>query len=231
MALFPLKIGFFNMSLELTPNKGRKGFFQFSQSESIINMNETFTINLGDTVHLTDPCYDSSDKDFDNGTYFFTPCVSGEWAITLLKNERGYHAGIRGQSKDSSTHRTENGFAFVDSGQFGIFDATIFDDNKEYDNLDNFYGKACNFTLSREGCGVVDNAGFVSRTAYGDGSYDITMFFNENDKLTQFEITFISHEDWDEEDLSDEEWNEFMGEDCYDDSSDDNWALGTLEVD
>lgn len=173
-------------------------------------MNKTFTINLGDTVHLSDPCYSTEDSNSGGGVYFNTPCVSGEWKITLEKNDRGYHTGFRGKSCDSSIDHTVDGFAFVDSGQFGIFDSAIWEDKKEFDDPNNFYGKSCTLTLSEEGCGVIDGSGFVSRTAYGDGRYDLTMYFNKDNKLTQFEIVFVSDEleDYEEDWEEDYDWDE-----------------------
>jgi|GEM_PF-5823906 len=162
-------------------------------------MTETFTIKLGNTAHLSDPCY-TTDDDYNNGAgiHLHESCVGGDWQITLQKNERGEHAVLRGQSPDASRSCTVNTFAWVDSGQFGIFDNTIWDDVKEYDNPDNFYGKAGSLSLSEEGCGVIDNAGFVTRTAYGDGTYNLVKYLNAEGELTAFEIVF-AEEDEDEE--------------------------------
>ena len=50
----------------------------------------------------------------------------------------------------------------------------------------------------------------MSRTAYGDGRYDLTMYFNKDNKLTQFEIVFVSDEleDYEEDWEEDYDWDE-----------------------
>jgi len=133
-------------------------------------MTETFRIKLGNTAHLSDPCY-TTDDDYNNGAgiHLHESCVGGDWQITLQKNERGEHAVLRGQSPDASRSCTVSTFAWVDSGQFGIFDN-----------------------------GVIDNAGFVTRTAYGDGTYNLVKYLNAEGELTAFEIVF-AEEDEDEE--------------------------------
>ncbi len=174
-------------------------------------MKETFTIKLGNTAHLADPCYTTED-DYNNGagTHLYTPCVSGDWEITVQKNERGELVVLRGQSPDASRSSNVWYFAWVFSGQFGIFDSTIWDDVKEVDNPDNFFGKATNLTLSEQGCGVIDNAGFVTGTPHDISTYNLVKYFNAEGELTEFELTefeLVSAEE-DEEDEEDEDFSD-----------------------
>jgi hypothetical protein len=91
----------------------------------------------------------------------------------------------------------------VDSGQFGIFDASIYDGDSEY-GQPGFYNDCCEATLTHDRCGTVGDLsqlGFVSSSGYGDGGYFGLGAFDENNNLVKFRITFI-------EELSDEdrEW-------------------------
>lgn len=91
----------------------------------------------------------------------------------------------------------------VDSGQCGIYDYVFFeqyDNNKgEYDELETFYGKACNITLSEQQAGVHDNKGFVSNSGYGDGCYNCYIAENNQGEVIAIKVVFIDLEEYEEE--------------------------------
>jgi hypothetical protein len=93
----------------------------------------------------------------------------------------------------------------VDSGQCGIFDNSLYPDNKtgEYGDEDTFYGKCCELTNP---CGTLD-FGVVSSSGYGDGSY--TCYTIENEKGV-FGVKIIFLEDYDDydDDIFDDDDND-----------------------
>jgi hypothetical protein len=86
----------------------------------------------------------------------------------------------------------------VDSGQFGIFDASIYSTSISY-NEPGFYKNCCDVTQGDFPYGVVDSAGFVSASGYGDGGYEGFGAF-EGDQLVAFRIEFITENKYDYED-------------------------------
>lgn len=167
-----------------------------------------FEITSG-KVCLSDPCYSREDVDcgkFDvpakNGTWIAEVCVehNGGWgdavsAVTCIHQDSfiPMFSGL------------EFGFG-VDSGQFGIFDSSIWEDESAWDDENKtFYGKCCNMTChTKERLGVIDGKGFVSSTGFGDGCYNGFMELDSDGNLIGFRIVFIDpngeEEDWDEDD-------------------------------
>jgi hypothetical protein len=102
----------------------------------------------------------------------------------------------------------------VDSGQCGIFDFEKYpneEDTGAYGDLESFYGKCCNLTLSDDGYGVLEN-GIVTSSGYGDGSYTMFALYDESEeKLIGVKVVFIDYEnkfDSEEEDCEDCNCNE-----------------------
>ena len=99
----------------------------------------------------------------------------------------------------------------VDSGQFGIFDASTYIGDTDRDQR-KWYMAICNCHTS-DGNTIPDGSGFVSGTGYGDGSYIGHGAFI-NDELVKFSITFLEDEE-EEEDYYDED-DEDENSDEYD---------------
>jgi hypothetical protein len=163
-----------------------------------------FKIESG-LVHLSDPCYKI---DTWCGQYN-VPAKNGDWEATVEYTDSGRVASFSAFFLQIDPHpapTTQTVFYIgVDSGQFGIFDAEIYDPESDYESP-GFYRDCCDATLARAGAGVVQDKGFVSRTGWGDGSYECVMTKTENGELVGIDIVFISDvdEDWDEEDEDEE---------------------------
>jgi hypothetical protein len=149
-------------------------------------------------VNLSDPCYN---VDTWCGAYN-VPARNGDWHVEVehidsfgnrVKQWKAYHKDFRNQY--GVLMDVDFG---VDSGQFGIFDSGIYNDNSEYDEP-GFYRDCCDITLTKDSCGVVSEQGFVSSSGFGDGSYIGLASYDDNGDLTMFEIDFISSYDDEEE--------------------------------
>ena len=173
----------------------------------------TFDIQLGDVVHLSDPCYevdkDTFHRDFNVQN---VPCLSGTWKVKVdvmqSENEgtiiKGFSASHVHTNYDYMS--LPDGYSFdvgVDSGQFGIFDSSIYENDADYDRVDSFYRACADATLSDARCGVIKDKGFVCSSGYGDGSYLINAYFHENGKLGYISIQFFEFAEF-----VDEEWDE-----------------------
>ena len=161
-----------------------------------------FEITSG-RVHISDPCYDTSPNETDN-----VPAKNGVWCSSVDYGIEGRVASIRVWHKDCPSPYCDKSFSYgVDSGQLGIFDASIYDSNSEYGES-GFYNDCCEATLSPERVGVVQGKGFVSSTGYGDGCYEGYSSFH-NGELIAFTVEFISQdEDWDDDDWEDEDFGD-----------------------
>ena len=170
-------------------------------------MKQTFELKSGKIV-ISDPCYDRATwcgiygRKAMNGTWETDIGISdeGEWGkrVSVLVAKHGDFA---------SRHDWEDyGTVGVDSGQMSIFDSNAYKDGEgEADKDGTFYNRCC-----RETCkafdhrpkkkadedydwGVVDNAGVVSCSGYGDGSYPVEVI-KEGDKIVAVRVTFIEEE-------------------------------------
>jgi hypothetical protein len=173
---------------------------------------DTFSFKLGGLVHLTDPCYDAPDPRYelinDGCGLYNVPCLEGDWRATRSYNDNrdaereNRVVGFTIVSADlgAKAVRTKSYRVGVDSGQFGIFDASIYENDSDYDVEGSFYRTVCDIT-NQENCGTVFNSGFVSSSGYGDGGYNLICGFFDG-KLAYASITFIEDYDDDEDDMS-----------------------------
>ena len=171
---------------------------------------DTFRFKLGNLVHLTDPCYDAPENKgeikFDGNGLYNVPCAEGDWIATrqysddksINRENRVVGFTVINEDRGKKACRTKSYRVGVDSGQFGIFDASIYDNDSDYEVEGGFYRTVCDITIT-DACGTVFDSGFVSSSGYGDGSYDLVCGFVD-DVLTFVSITFIYDEDEDEDD-------------------------------
>ena len=101
--------------------------------------------------------------------------------------------------------------AGVDSGQFGFFDFAHyrndesakdlkkyeFGDNYDIEEGDAWYRACSDLTLGDEQWGVLPN-GVVSSSGFGDGSYDVFGYKDENGEYVAFAVVFIYSDDDDD---------------------------------
>lgn len=148
------------------------------------------TIKLSDTVMVSDPCYQVPTW----CQHKLTGVLPGEYIVSAMETDEGdwgdriglLAAVHKDYAEDSAnnnlTWRTVKGAVIgVDSGQCGIFSMESYRNDEvfsepnnfgftEYDKGDHWYGHMCDRTLSDSMWGVYD-AGVVSSSGYGDGSY------------------------------------------------------------
>lgn len=151
----------------------------------------TFEITSG-FVHVTDPCYEVETW---CGNYNL-PARNGTWrAEVSLDDDEGpvasfvtIHEDYQGKNLTWKYLENEVG---VDSGQAGIFDASIYEPKTPYGDEEKFYGRCCAATLSEKHCGVVFNKGFVSNSGFGDGGYDGYGAYDFAGNLIAVKVVFI----------------------------------------
>ncbi len=167
----------------------------------LINYYDAGFSNLKNTVIVTDPCYPEDSwcskvlKDVQEGRFKCLLCISDEedWGrrvSNLIAIHEDYLDCID----------FKNGFQFdsklicqipyynvigVDSGQAGIFNYDYYkthqpdnDWNLDINGNKSWYRRICDITGSESLGGVVDNAGIVSCSGYGDGSYTCSAFYD-----------------------------------------------------
>lgn len=154
-----------------------------------------FQINSG-KVNLTDPCYDISTW---CGSYGM-PAKNGEWQVKI-RHDQGRVSGWVAYHQDhqrASTYDLSIEFG-VDSGQFGIFDASTYVGDTDDDGRKWYFG-ICDITCDSDRSGITpDGLGFVSSTGWGDGSYVGQGAFDEYGNLVKFVIDFMEDECDDDE--------------------------------
>jgi hypothetical protein len=154
----------------------------------------SFEINSG-KVHLTDPCYKTTtwcgayNIPAKNGKWYAIP-EDGESLGCIISAFTVYHEDHK---LDEVTELLDYDLG-VDSGQFGIFDTSIYDENTSYD-APGFYRNCCDITLRYPSCGIIGDSGFVSSSGYGDGSYPGYGAFDKDNNLVKFCVRFVFSED------------------------------------
>ena len=84
----------------------------------------------------------------------------------------------------------------VDSGQCGIFDADYYEEHQpddDYYDLNSWYRKVCELTYNN--AGITDGLGVACESGYGDGTYDLWVAKDDDDKVFAMKVVFISEED------------------------------------
>jgi hypothetical protein len=189
-------------------------------------MSNLETIELGENVRVSDPCYDDDVwcKTKLEGV------LPGKYKVDVNFSDEGAW-GTR-VSKLTVIHQdyvnTPLGWEDydtigVDSGQAGIFCESSYrkdsiaadietenvnfnlgDYRKEDAGGDEWYEKMCRLTLSKNSWGAYPT-GVVTSSGFGDGSYPLDVARNDDDKIVGITITYIEPEDeWeDEEDEGD----------------------------
>lgn len=167
---------------------------------------EKITINLGDTVYVTDPCYDvdvwcrTTLRNVLPGEYI--AWMTGEFPMYGMRNSGlvVIHKDYYGKKKKWYYH----GNIGVDSGQAGIFDAASYRDDSAVDSInppniefcvpgkkqpgDLWYDAVTKFTLGDKRWGGYSH-GIVSSSGCGDGMYDFRVLKAKN-KIVGISIDF-----------------------------------------
>ena len=155
-------------------------------------------IQIKNKVIISDPCYNRNTwcmTDQDNmleGNYnYFVDDINDEDWGNRIKSIEIIHENYERPKQ----WNYKNDLVGVDSGQAGIFCDTIYpkeEDTGKYNDLNSFYGKCCDATLSKEQFGIIENSGIVSSSGYGDGQYTCFIQNNEQNKCIGVRIVFIN---------------------------------------
>ena len=180
-------------------------------------MKNTFEVTSGKIV-CSDPCYEIPtwcQEIIEN-------VANGTWEAEVVESGRVYRLFVT--HMNSNTGGIEDfvgesiGYCGVDSGQFGFFDFDYYRNDKIAENLqkqdfgadfdeedgDSWYRACCKITID-EKWGVMP-FGAVSRSGYGDGSYEVKGVKNKKDEWVGFCVEFIpDYEDDEEEEYEEEE--------------------------
>lgn len=173
-------------------------------------------INLGnfivseDKIHVSDPCYSYDiwcTETINNvlpGAYNAIIEISdeGDWGERVSRLIISHRDYPEINPTILISDRIE-----VDSGQAGFFDDDYYKENQggDFEDKDSFYGKCCELTLSDIQGGIIDNRGAVVRSGYGDGSYELYIGKNEDNKVVSASLVFIEEDDFEEDFQEDDE--------------------------
>lgn len=174
----------------------------------------TFEVVSGQ-VMVSDPCYELNtwcQTKLDNvaiGTWtsFITKYDDGEWGIRV-SNLVAYLGDT--EPTEEEWKLVEGAHIGVDSGQAGIFDATVYRNNdsapdtsflshsRQEEEGEKWYSHMCDLTLGTGDQAGVTTGGVVSSSGYGDGGYSLYSIIKD-DKIVALKIVFIGDEDEEEE--------------------------------
>ena len=150
-----------------------------------------FNVTSG-AIALTDPCYERST----NPAYakFEVLAANGRWLARQEEGGRFLIAHHENFAMDWRHVDTDLFDAAVDSGQFGIFDASVYPLGEvgKCGDESTFYGRCC---AVADYFGAVDGAGVVSRTLYGDGSYPVHIHTNDKNEIVAVVVDFCPQEE------------------------------------
>lgn len=147
---------------------------------------KSFEVTSGQ-IQVSDPCY--------NGGTYLEPAKNGKWVAKVDIQDLGgwgrrvgrvlvHHEGFSPTQKLTE----QQILVGVDSGQMGVYDASVFGGGEDMD----FYDACCNATLSERSHGYI-KGGFVTSSGLGDGGYDGTIW-KERGKAVAVEIVFLTDE-------------------------------------
>jgi len=162
-------------------------------------------------VIVSDPCYDYK---LIKKCGKIVDVLTGQWKVEV-EYSKDISWGLRvGKLKlchekynlAHKDHLISNDIG-VDSGQCGIYDYDLYPkgDTGEYDDLNSFYGKACQLTICENGTeeyntfGIINQKGVVSSSGWGDGCYELWGNCAEDGKYFYLELDFEDHDDGDDE--------------------------------
>jgi hypothetical protein len=140
---------------------------------------EQFEIKSGE-IHFSDPCYD------DSVTF---PALNGVWGVDVDLRDDIVHGFVVYHTDHKDASYNQYYCCSVDSGQFGVFDASIYTNPGVY-FTPGFYHDCCEITLQKPMYGVVYGLGFVSSSGYGDGSYSVETTVVD-DKIVKLSVIFV----------------------------------------
>lgn len=156
------------------------------------------TIELGNEVTISDPCYDA-------GIWCaisFKDNLDGEWHCFLKEKDYGnwgvrngemiaYHKNYVSSGVKSSAWEY-CGNVCVDSGTMSITDTIYYDNTHNNDDYsEEWYNReVCEKTCDNDH-NIADNQSFIACSGIGDGSYGVYGAFDSEDRLYAVKVVFL----------------------------------------
>lgn len=152
-------------------------------------------IDLSGKVIVSDPCY-KRNSNYNAKDITVKP---GKYAAYIIKadvQDWGTRVAYLLVVHDSNIKALQSGWVpyddgmgdgiWVNSGQCGIFDDTIYPQDDvsvgDYDDESTFYGKCCKLTLGDKKGDILKNGkGVVSSSGFGDGEYELLCKYHEGE--------------------------------------------------
>lgn len=158
------------------------------------------TINLGNEVTISDPCYESGvwcSMVFKNILEGEFECYAkekkyGEWGTRIAEMcavHKDYNNVVRADNYEYC------GDVCVDSGTMSISDTIYYDNtHKEDDYSEEWYNReVCDATCGDDAkeYNIADNQCFISTSGIGDGQYGVYGAFDSEDRLYAVKVVFL----------------------------------------
>ena len=162
-------------------------------------VNNFGTIELGNNVIVSDPCYESTNfynrllRNVKSGIYnCIVASADFDWWGERTRSIVVMHNKYKATRKDWRLI----GRAGVDSGQMGIYDKEYFvskdgDEKEWYDDKDTWYKNLCTKNEFDDRGVILDNKGVVCHSGYGDGIYNVYAIYNSKDEIVGIKVRFI----------------------------------------
>ena len=150
---------------------------------------------FGDTIDITDPCYDKDTWCRLNGVkikpgeyvcYIRTEECEEEWEGKIQTYEQVNCIGIELPKEKDKGKWTFIGSIGVDAGIAGFFENKPDFNDDEWDEL-------CDFILrkNKDKLAYFIDSGFFSQTAFGDGYYKVFAKKNSDDVIVSLKIIYV----------------------------------------
>ena len=154
-------------------------------------------------ITISDPCYEEISERLNCEI----KAKKGTWKAEVDYNDEYRCKNLIASCLDFNkldVKRMKNFGIGVDSGQAGVFDSQHYRDDKVVENCQRIHGEiicedepwysiCCDRTLSKDNAGSIPY-GVVSSSGYGDGCYDVMIYYNEKEEAIKVEIEFIDED-------------------------------------
>lgn len=151
-------------------------------------------IDLSNEMVISDPCYDN-----DSFGHRFKPAEDSQGShlfdiyVGFDKHElRPAYLSINLIDEEfSDTAMRYSGCCYVDSGTMGIYTAKLFDDVRKSDERHDVWYKKTVCNDKYEPFFADNDESFILPSGYGDGTYPVSLDFDEDGKFYRLVINFI----------------------------------------
>lgn len=148
----------------------------------------------------TDPCYDKDTW----CTVTINNCKNGKYNSYIDKKDgrisKLFIVHVDHDNEDGTRDFNDMvGNGGVDSGQFGFFDFDSFPKEGlgEHNDINSVYRKICEGTCSSNQYSIDTNY-VVSSSGWGDGGYDVSVMYGNNEQVVGILVDYIHDDNYDD---------------------------------